>query len=66
MTIAQHEWLEQVGSLLRVIMETQRATYEPQAARMGMDLATFAAFAVLQYLVDHHGEEVEVVAEGRN
>jgi hypothetical protein len=66
MRIDQGRWLEDVGTIIKVIMVTDAEANEVRARKVGLDLPAYAALTVLQYLVDHHGRDLKVIARNKS
>jgi hypothetical protein len=61
MRIDTHEWMADVGALLFAIFVSDRDQYQASADKEGLSLIDYAAACVLQYLQDHHGDELELI-----
>jgi hypothetical protein len=66
MRIDKHRWQEEIGRLLAGILIDQRVFAQEQADFAGISLADYAALAVLQYLEDNHGDDLEVIEHNVN
>jgi hypothetical protein len=64
--IDQQKWISEVGAVIRVTTDPGRRDSAEAAQRHGLDASRYAALCVLQYLLDHHGDDLEVVSHGAN
>jgi hypothetical protein len=58
MTIDHDALVRDVATLLKSTLETRADENKARAARLGVDVFTYAALTVVQLLADHYGIEL--------